>query len=63
MKRRTWAHTNNALLGLLVVVLPFLGLPESIKTILFVIFGLLIILFSLAGGVNQPDHNATPPQA
>jgi len=37
-----------ALLGLLVIILPFLGLPNSYKTVLFVILGLLIILFSLA---------------
>lgn len=37
-----------ALLGLLVIIFPFLGLPTTFKNILLVIFGSLIILFSLA---------------
>lgn len=37
-----------ALLGLLVIIFPFLGLPATFKNILLVIFGSLIILFSLA---------------
>ncbi len=37
-----------ALLGLLVIILPFSGLPAGLKTVLSVAFGLLIILFSLA---------------
>jgi len=52
-----------ALLGLLVIILPFLGLPNDYKTVLFVIFGLLIILFSLAeiGALEtrEPENSST----
>ncbi len=37
-----------ALLGLLVIIFPFLGFPATFENILLVIFGSLIILFSLA---------------
>ncbi|MEK7208992.1 MAG: hypothetical protein AAB677_01885 [Patescibacteria group bacterium] len=49
-----------ALLGLLIIILPFLGLPDKFKTVLFVIFGLLTVLFSLAEisgqGVERPEN-------
>jgi len=38
----------NAILGLLIILLPLIGLTGYIKTILLIVFGLLIILFSLA---------------
>jgi len=37
-----------ALLGFLIIIFPFLGLPVTFENILLVIFGFLIILFSLA---------------
>ena len=49
----------NALLGLFVIILPFLGLTNRFKTTLLVIFGLLIILFSLAE-VGGPDRRRAP---
>lgn len=39
---------NNFFLGLLVAILPFIGIPFSVKKIIFLILGLLIALFSLA---------------
>jgi len=49
-----------ALLGLVIIILPWPGLPDKFKTILFVLLGLLIILFSLAEISNQEiDRPAT----
>ncbi len=45
----------NALLGLLVIMLTFFGLPRLAESILFIIFGLLIILFSLAEGGSKSE--------
>ena len=60
MIRQSSFRLANCLLGLLVIILPFLGLPAGLKTALLVIFGLLIILFSLAetGGSNS-KHGQT----
>lgn len=41
---RNW---NNFALGLFVALVPLLGIPGVIKTILLVVVGLLIALFSL----------------
>lgn len=48
-------YKSNIVLGLLVAVLPFLGFPSEIKTTLFVIFGLLIMVFSYAAERNAED--------
>ncbi|MBI2097866.1 MAG: hypothetical protein HYT46_02965 [Candidatus Vogelbacteria bacterium] len=48
-----------AVLGLLVIILPFLGLPAGLKTVLSVGFGLLIILFSLADNREGPSAPST----
>ena len=49
-----------ALLGLVIIILPWLGLPDKFKTILFALLGLLIILFSLAEISNREiDRPAT----
>lgn len=48
-----------AFLGLLVIILPFLGLSSRFKTGLLVSFGLLVILFSLAE-VGGPDRRRGP---
>lgn len=62
MIRNSSFRLANALLGLLVIILPFLGLPAWLKTIIFVIFGLLIILFSLAEiGGREPGPSDRPP--
>jgi TRAP-type C4-dicarboxylate transport system permease small subunit len=44
-KDKNW---NNFFLGLLVVIVPWLGLPQGLINVLLVVFGLLIALFSLA---------------
>lgn len=48
---------NNFFLGLVVAILPFLGLPISIKNIVFLVAGLLIAFFSLArlGSRHEPQ--------
>ncbi|MEK7553058.1 MAG: hypothetical protein AAB505_03050 [Patescibacteria group bacterium] len=47
IKRSSFSLTV-ALLGLFVVILPFLGLPTRFKTVGLVFLGGLIILFALA---------------
>ncbi len=46
---------NNFFLGLLVAVLPFLGLPLFVKNVIFIILGLLIAVFSLARLGRAPE--------
>lgn len=48
MQNEKYKNWNNFSLGLLVVVVPWLGLPQGLINILLVVFGLLIALFSLA---------------
>ena len=48
MTRHSSFPLTTALLGLFVIILPFFGLPPNFKTILFLLLGGLIILFSLA---------------
>ena len=48
MENEKYKNWNNFFLGLLVVVVPWLGWPRGLINILLVIFGLLIALFSLA---------------
>lgn len=48
MKNIIWRSRASMLLAIIVVILPFVGLPQSIKNILFVVLGLLIALFSFA---------------
>ena len=45
LEAKNW---NNFYLGLVVAILPFVGIPLTIKQILFLVLGLLIALFSLA---------------
>lgn len=48
MKSIIWRSRASALLGLLVIFIPLMGIPSSMKTILLVILGMLIIVFGLA---------------
>ncbi len=48
MENQQYKNWNNFFLGLVVVIVPWLGLPLGFKKIIFVIVGLLIALFSLA---------------
>jgi hypothetical protein len=43
------------LLGVLIIILPFLGLPDSWKTILFILIGLLLILLAYTVKVKAPE--------
>ena len=46
---------NNFFLGLVVAVLPFLGLPGGFKKWLFLLAGILIALFSFARLERKKD--------
>ncbi len=59
MHNREAKNWNNFSLGLVIMILPFLGLPLTWKNILFVIIGLLVCLFSLANVRRRPDDQ--PP--
>lgn len=53
-----------ALLGLVVAILPFLGIPVFWKTIIFVILGLVIFgrSFSYRGEINSKSDNREKSQ-
>lgn len=55
MRPTTSANASNALLGLLVIVVPFLGFPSPAKTVVLIILGFLIIIFALASS-NFGQH-------
>jgi len=48
MKNIIWRSRAAAWLGLVIVLVPFSGLPENFKNIIFVVLGLLIALFGFA---------------
>lgn len=52
MSNPIWKYKSNIILGILVAVIPFLGLPSVFKTFLFVILGLLIAVLSYAAERN-----------
>ena len=49
------ANVNNTLLGFLVIILSFLGLPATVKAISFAVLGFFIIIFALASS-NLGQH-------
>ncbi|MEX0918553.1 MAG: hypothetical protein WDZ85_01130 [Candidatus Paceibacterota bacterium] len=51
-----WRSRANVLLGLVVAALPFLGLPQNLKSFLFVALGLLIALFGFAKSHYALNH-------
>lgn len=55
MRSPTAANVYNALLGLLVILVSFLGFPSLAKTIILTILGFLIIIFALASS-NFGQH-------
>lgn len=64
MNNRRYKNWNNFALGLLVMILPLLSLPASLKNLLFAASGFFIALFSLArvGAVNnEQNEQKTPP--
>jgi VIT1/CCC1 family predicted Fe2+/Mn2+ transporter len=60
MYNRRYKNWNNFALGILVMIVPLLALPERLATMLLVVFGFFIALFSLAQ-VGSPSHDQTPP--
>ena len=62
MRSATAANVYNALLGLLVILVSWLGFPLSIKIIIFNVLGLLIIIFALASS-NFGQHGSGPGEA
>jgi hypothetical protein len=67
MENKVWRNWNNFFLGLVVALLPWLGVPQVIKNVAFLIIGLLITLFSLVNPlarrtmVSDPPHDTTTP--
>jgi hypothetical protein len=49
MRNIIWRNQASAILGIMVILLPFAGVPEFVKNIFFVILGLLIVLFGFTG--------------
>ncbi|MEK7622063.1 MAG: hypothetical protein AAB415_02695 [Patescibacteria group bacterium] len=61
MSSSTSANAYNSLLGFLVILTALIGLPALAKTIIFVVFGLLIILFALASSnFGQSGSHESP---
>lgn len=56
MDARRIKHWHNLFLGILVMILPFSGLPYSIKSVVFFVLGFFITLFSLAGTKLESDN-------
>ncbi len=51
-----WRNRANAILGLMVVLLPLTGFPGNIKTFLFIILGGLIFIFGFTGSHNKAEN-------
>jgi len=49
MNKLTWRNQLNAILGLLVIIIPWLGLPRTMIAVILTIIGLLIFIFSAVG--------------
>jgi hypothetical protein len=60
LETKNW---NNFYLGLAVAILPFIGIPLAIKKPLFLVFGLLIALFSLARLSRRSEKLPATPLA
>ncbi|MEK7586948.1 MAG: hypothetical protein AAB453_03720 [Patescibacteria group bacterium] len=56
MDARRIKNWHNLILGILVMILPFSGLPSSAKNVVFFILGFFITLFSLAGTKLQNNN-------
>lgn len=48
MRHIIWRNRASAILGLLIMIMPFTGFPESLRTALIVLFGLLIVVFGFS---------------
>jgi len=49
MRNIIWRNQASAILGVMVILLPFSGFPESFRNTFFVILGILIVLFGFTG--------------
>lgn len=58
MKNIIWPLRINAVLGLVIITVPFLGFPTGFKTVIFVIIGLVIIGASLAANKKASEYYA-----
>ncbi|MCE9629073.1 MAG: hypothetical protein K8Q91_03710 [Candidatus Vogelbacteria bacterium] len=54
-----WRNRASAILGLMIIVLPFTGFPSVIKTSLFVILGAIIALFGFTGTRHREEFLRT----
>lgn len=62
MYNRENKNWNNFALGILVMLIPLLALPERLSDILLVAIGFFIVLFSLARvGGKHYDEKVPPP--
>lgn len=62
MYNRRSKNWNNFALGVLVLLLPFLALPDNLAKWIYAACGFLIALFSLAQ-VGPSNHDQTSPPA
>ena len=65
MRHIIWRNRASAILGILVMIIPFTGLPASLRTAFIVLFGLIIAVFgfskeSMAG--YSYDATETKPE-
>jgi hypothetical protein len=69
MENKVWRNWNNFFLGLAVALLPWFGVPQGFKNVVFLLLGLLIALFSLANPItrqvanHEPHEPPAPPTA
>ena len=61
MYNRENKNWNNFALGLLVMILPLLAIPERLADILLVASGFFIVLFSLARVSSRRYEEKVPP--
>ena len=66
MRHIIWRNRASAILGLLIIIIPFTGFPESLRTALIVLFGLLIVIFGFArestSGFSYNQEAVTEPR-
>ncbi len=53
-----WRNRANAILGLMVALLPLTGFPGSFKTFLFILLGGLIFVFGFTGSHNKTGDDS-----
>jgi len=53
MRHIVWRNRASAILGLVVMVVPFTGLPEGVKESLIILAGFLIVIFGFSRSYNS----------